>query len=182
MGPFWAPFLPPSQLRVMWAHYSYAMAQRTFLLTYSTYVTYLHNSLADSYASASLLTEFGSYNQHRPKIMEVIWVARHVQCPCLNPVQNRAYTGSNWSSSTSWSSCSSKSSRSYCSSRSFCNLCSSEMSFWFWIRPPGFESWVEANILWGFDHCTGLTPEPSSLLGTRAAEHKGCNWSMQIDW
>ena len=29
-------------------------------------------------------------------------------------------------------------------------------------------------------------PEPSSLrgstLGTRAAEHKGCNWGMQIDW
>ena len=28
-------------------------------------------------------------------------------------------------------------------------------------------------------------PEPSSLrgstLGTRAAEHKGCNWGMQID-
>ena len=28
--------------------------------------------------------------------------------------------------------------------------------------------------------------EPSSLrgskLGTRAAEHKGCNWGMQIDW
>ena len=29
-------------------------------------------------------------------------------------------------------------------------------------------------------------PKPSSLrgstLGTRAAEHKGCNWGMQIDW
>ena len=29
-------------------------------------------------------------------------------------------------------------------------------------------------------------PEPSSLwgstLGIRAAEHKGCNWGMQIDW
>ena len=29
-------------------------------------------------------------------------------------------------------------------------------------------------------------PEPSSLrastLGTRAAEHKGCNWGMQVDW
>ena len=29
-------------------------------------------------------------------------------------------------------------------------------------------------------------PEPSSLrgstLGTRAAEHKGCNWGIQIDW
>ena len=29
-------------------------------------------------------------------------------------------------------------------------------------------------------------PEPSSLrgstLGTRAAEHKSCNWGMQIDW
>ena len=28
-------------------------------------------------------------------------------------------------------------------------------------------------------------PEPSSLrgstLGTRAAEHKGCNWGMQVD-
>ena len=28
-------------------------------------------------------------------------------------------------------------------------------------------------------------PEPSSLrgstLGTRAAEHEGCNWSMQVD-
>ena len=28
-------------------------------------------------------------------------------------------------------------------------------------------------------------PEPSSLwgstLGTRAAEHKGCNWDMQVD-
>ena len=25
-------------------------------------------------------------------------------------------------------------------------------------------------------------PEPSSLWGTRAAEHKDCNWGMQIDW
>ena len=29
-------------------------------------------------------------------------------------------------------------------------------------------------------------PEPSSLrgstLGTRAAEHKGCKWVMQVDW
>ena len=45
---------------------------------------------------------------------------------------------------------------------------------WFWIRPPGFESWVGANIIWSFDHCTGLIPEPSSLrgstMGTRAAE------------
>ena len=45
---------------------------------------------------------------------------------------------------------------------------------WFWIRLPGFEFWVGANIIWSFDHCTGLIPEPSSLrgstLGTRAAE------------
>ena len=56
-----------------------------------------------------------------------------------------------------------------------------------WIRPPGFESWVGANILLGFvwNHCTGLTRAflPSGYtLGTRAAEHKGCNWGMQIDW
>ena len=33
-------------------------------------------------------------------------------------------------------------------------------------------------------HAQGL-PEPSSLrgstLGTKAAEHKGCNWGMQVD-
>ena len=37
-----------------------------------------------------------------------------------------------------------------------------------------FESWLGANILWNFDHCTGIIPEPSSLrgstMGTRAAE------------
>ena len=39
-------------------------------------------------------------------------------------------------------------------------VCSGSVSghrLWFWIRPPGFESWVGVNILWGFDHCTGLT-------------------------
>ena len=34
--------------------------------------------------------------------------------------------------------------------------------------------------------CYRGLPEPSSLrgktLGTKAAEHKGCNWGMQVDW
>ena len=38
-----------------------------------------------------------------------------------------------------------------------------------------YEAWITAQGL----------PEPSSLrgstLGTRAAEHDGCNWGMQID-
>ena len=40
---------------------------------------------------------------------------------------------------------------------------------WFWIRPHGFESWVglpESSSLWG------------CKLGTRAAEHEGCNWGL----
>ena len=47
-----------------------------------------------------------------------------------------------------------------------------------------------SNPEWGLIYYkTSITaqglPEPSSLrvstLGTRAAEHKGCNWGMQID-
>ena len=48
-----------------------------------------------------------------------------------------------------------------------------------------------SNIEWGLIYykasitAQGL-PEPSSLrgstLGTRAAEHEGCNWGMQVDW
>ena len=52
------------------------------------------------------------------------------------------------------------------------------------------ESILGSNPEWGLIYyeasitAQGL-PEPSSLrgstLGTRAAEHKGCNWGMQID-
>ena len=50
-------------------------------------------------------------------------------------------------------------------------------------RPGSSPEWgliyYEASIT-----AQGL-PEPSSLrgstLGTRAAEHKGCNWGMQVD-
>ena len=53
------------------------------------------------------------------------------------------------------------------------------------VRPPGFESWVGLIYYLASITAQGL-PEPSSLrgstLGTRAAEHKGCNWGMQLDW
>ena len=46
-------------------------------------------------------------------------------------------------------------------------------------RPGSNPEWgliyYEASII-----AQGL-PEPSSLRGTRAAEHKGCNWGMQVD-
>ena len=48
------------------------------------------------------------------------------------------------------------------------------------LNPEWEPKYYEASIT-----AQGL-PEPSSLwgstLGTRAAEHKGCNWGMQIDW
>ena len=50
--------------------------------------------------------------------------------------------------------------------------------------PPWFKSWKGANILWGSINCTGLTELSSyggSTLGTRAAEHEGCNWGMQVE-
>ena len=51
-------------------------------------------------------------------------------------------------------------------------------------RPGSYPEWgpiyFEASII-----AQGLLPEPSSFrgstLGTRAAEHKGCNWGMQVD-
>ena len=42
-----------------------------------------------------------------------------------------------------------------------------------------------ANKLQSFDHCTEFTRAFILLgrtLGTKAAEHKGCNWGMEIDW
>ena len=47
------------------------------------------------------------------------------------------------------------------------------------LNPEWEAVYYEASIT-----AQGL-PEPSSLrgstLGTRAAEHKGCNWGMQVD-
>ena len=50
---------------------------------------------------------------------------------------------------------------------------------------PWFKSRVGANILRGSIDGTGLTRAfiPfGEYIGIRAAEHKGCNWGMQIDW
>ena len=48
------------------------------------------------------------------------------------------------------------------------------------------KSWVEGTIYYEASITAQGLSEPSSLwgatLGTNAAEHKGCNWSMKIDW
>ena len=57
---------------------------------------------------------------------------------------------------------------------------------WFWIWLPRFESWVGANLYIKASITAQGLLEPlsfwGSTLGTRAAEHKGCNWGMQVDW
>ena len=55
----------------------------------------------------------------------------------------------------------------------------------FFLPPPWFFTCGKNLVPMSVNPDNQGLPEPSSLrgstLGTRAAEHKGCNWGMQID-